>query len=225
MGITSVSAVNFGDCVANDSVVCVSDVDAFEHIENNASYDTEFDSFDGNFKGFIPLKMKPLQKKLQSENDFPLQKKLQSENDLPLQNNSQSVNDFSLQKKFQSDNDLPLQKNLQSKYGLQPSYVLNRFNIQKIVDGNKLELKLFGDFGVDAVSSFDSIMQDLDNVQELTFDLNGVTHVTNAGLKVLLSMQKVMTQHHGSTKLVHVPENVLSVLDVTGLGDRFTIER
>lgn len=26
MGITSVSAVNFGDCVANDSVVCVSDV-------------------------------------------------------------------------------------------------------------------------------------------------------------------------------------------------------
>ena len=189
MGITSVSAVNFGDCVANDSVVCVSDVDAFEHIENNASYDTEFDSFDGNFKGFIPLKMKPLQKK------------------------------------FQSDKDLPLQKNLQSKYGLQPSYVLNKFNIQKIVDGNKLELKLFGDFGVDAVSSFDSIMQDLDNVQELTFDLNGVTHVTNAGLKVLLSMQKVMTQHHGSTKLVHVPENVLSVLDVTGLGDRFTIER
>ena len=213
MGITSVSAVNFGDCVANDSVVCVSDVDAFEHIENNASYDTEFDSFDGNFKGFIPLKMKPLQKKLQSEND------------LPLQNNSQSVNDFPLQKKFQSDKDLPLQKNLQSKYGLQPSYVLNKFNIQKIVDGNKLELKLFGDFGVDAVSSFDSIMQDLDNVQELTFDLNGVTHVTNAGLKVLLSMQKVMTQHHGSTKLVHVPENVLSVLDVTGLGDRFTIER
>ena len=130
-----------------------------------------------------------------------------------------------LQKKFQSDKDLPLQKNLQSKYGLQPSYVLNKFNIQKIVDGNKLELKLFGDFGVDAVSSFDSIMQDLDNVQELTFDLNGVTHVTNAGLKVLLSMQKVMTQHHGSTKLVHVPENVLSVLDVTGLGDRFTIER
>lgn len=26
MGITSVSAVNFGDCVANDSAVCVSDV-------------------------------------------------------------------------------------------------------------------------------------------------------------------------------------------------------
>ena len=199
MGITSVSAVNFSDCVANDSVVCVSDVndsvvcvsdvDVFEHIENNASYDTEFDSFDGNFKGFIPLKMKPLQKKLQSEND------------------------------------LPLQNNLQSKYGLQHSYVLNKFNIQKIVDGNKLELKLFGDFGVDAVSSFDSIMQDLDNVQELTFDLKGVTHVTNAGLKVLLSMRNVMTQHQGSTKLVHVPENVLSVLDVTGLGDRFTIER
>lgn len=60
-------------------------------------------------------------------------------------------------------------------------------------------------------------------VTELIFDLSGLEYISSAGLRVILKSQKVMSQR-GSMKLIHVPETVMEVFDITGFVDFLTIE-
>ena len=57
----------------------------------------------------------------------------------------------------------------------------------------------------------------------LTFDLAKLEYISSAGLRVILKAQKAMNQK-GSMKLIHVPETVMEVFDITGFVDFLTIE-
>ena len=63
----------------------------------------------------------------------------------------------------------------------------------------------------------------LEGVTELTFDFKDVDYVSSAGLRVILSTQKIMTKQ-GSMKIVHVNESVMEIFEVTGFLDILTIE-
>lgn len=63
----------------------------------------------------------------------------------------------------------------------------------------------------------------LSEAAELTVDLSGLEYISSAGLRVILKAQKAMTRQ-GSMKLVHVPEAVMEVFDITGFVDFLTIE-
>ena len=54
-------------------------------------------------------------------------------------------------------------------------------------------------------------------------DLNGLEYISSAGLRVLLSAQKLMMKQ-GSMKVIHVNETVMEILEVTGFVDILTIE-
>lgn len=60
-------------------------------------------------------------------------------------------------------------------------------------------------------------------VTALTFDLAKLEYISSAGLRVLLKTQKAMNQK-GSLKLIHVPETVMEVFDITGFREFLTIE-
>ena len=57
----------------------------------------------------------------------------------------------------------------------------------------------------------------------LTIDMAALEYISSAGLRVLLSTQKVMNRQ-GEMKVLHVDETILNIFEVTGFSDILTIE-
>ena len=66
------------------------------------------------------------------------------------------------------------------------------------------------------------LKKELGGVTELQLDLSGVEYISSAGLRVLLSAQKVMNRQ-GRMTLSHVTEAVMEIFEVTGFSDILTI--
>ena len=64
----------------------------------------------------------------------------------------------------------------------------------------------------------------LGGVTELILDFEDVKYVSSAGLRVLLSLKKIMMKQ-GEMKLVKVPAVVSDVFEVTGFDEILTYER
>lgn len=67
------------------------------------------------------------------------------------------------------------------------------------------------------------LKENLNGVSALTLDLEKLDYISSAGLRVLLSAQKVMSRQ-GQMKLVRVNETVMEIFEVTGFTDILTIE-
>jgi len=63
----------------------------------------------------------------------------------------------------------------------------------------------------------------LEGLTALTFDFAKLEYISSAGLRVLLSAQKVMSKQ-GEMKLVNVNETIMEIFEVTGFSDILTIE-
>lgn len=70
-------------------------------------------------------------------------------------------------------------------------------------------------------SELDAILPE---TKELIFDLGDLEYISSAGLRLILKAQKTMNQQ-GTMKLLHVPESVMEVFDITGFVDFLTIEK
>ncbi len=64
--------------------------------------------------------------------------------------------------------------------------------------------------------------EELPGITALILDLEGLSYISSAGLRVLLSAQKIMSKQ-GGMKLTHVCEPVMEIFDVTGFSDFLTI--
>ena len=63
----------------------------------------------------------------------------------------------------------------------------------------------------------------VDGVTELVFDLAELDYVSSAGLRVLLSAQKVMNKQ-GSMTVRNAKPEILEIFEVTGFSDILNIE-
>ena len=63
----------------------------------------------------------------------------------------------------------------------------------------------------------------MSGINELVLDMGKLEYISSAGLRVLLKAQKEMSRK-GGMKLIHVPEAVMEVFDITGFVDFLTIE-
>lgn len=66
------------------------------------------------------------------------------------------------------------------------------------------------------------LKKELGGVTALQLDFSGVEYISSAGLRVLLSAQKVMNRQ-GRMTLSHVTEAVMEIFEVTGFSDILTI--
>lgn len=65
-------------------------------------------------------------------------------------------------------------------------------DIEKQIDGNNLIVKLIGRLDTETSPELtESLKDDLDNVENLTFDMSDLIYVSSAGLRVILSTQKL----------------------------------
>ena len=60
-------------------------------------------------------------------------------------------------------------------------------------------------------------------LQRLIFDFARVVYMSSAGIRVIMSADKVMAKQ-GGMKLLHVNEEIMDILDMTGLTDFLVIE-
>jgi len=60
---------------------------------------------------------------------------------------------------------------------------------------------------------------------DLAIDLSEVDYVSSAGLRVFVATEKLAAKRGGSFALLHPREDVMEVLEMTGLSEVFTIER
>ena len=68
-----------------------------------------------------------------------------------------------------------------------------------------------------------ALKDSLDGITELVLDFEQLEYISSAGLRVLLSAQKIMNRQ-GSMKVTHVNETVMEIFEVTGFMDILTIE-
>ena len=62
------------------------------------------------------------------------------------------------------------------------------------------------------------------SVCDFDIDLSGVSYVSSAGLRVFVAADKLATSRGGLMRLIAPNDEVMDVLEMTGLSEVFTIE-
>lgn len=96
--------------------------------------------------------------------------------------------------------------------------------ITKNLNGTHLDLALEGRLDTTTAPKLEAeLKQSIDGVTELTLDFGKLEYISSAGLRVLLSAQKVMNRQ-GSMVIRNVNETIMEIFEVTGFADILTIE-
>lgn len=96
--------------------------------------------------------------------------------------------------------------------------------IEKIAEGNKLTIALSGRLDTTTAPKLETeLKQNISGVEELVLDLAALEYLSSAGLRVLLSAQKVMNRQ-GCMVVRNVNEVIMEIFEVTGFVDVLTIE-
>ena len=94
------------------------------------------------------------------------------------------------------------------------------------IDGTRASIAVEGKLSVATSPELEAEISGLpSDVNSFELDLTGLEYISSAGLRVLVSTQKLATQRGGSMKLLHPTDEVAEVFDMTGLADVFDIER
>ncbi|MBQ9323657.1 MAG: STAS domain-containing protein [Clostridia bacterium] len=96
-------------------------------------------------------------------------------------------------------------------------------NIRKTTDGSALTVAVAGRLDTTTSPQLEEeLKSSLDGISTLTFDMEGLEYISSAGLRVLLSAQKIMNKQ-GEMKLIHVNQVINEIFEVTGFTDILTI--
>ena len=96
--------------------------------------------------------------------------------------------------------------------------------IDKIANGGKVTLKIEGRLDTTTAPQLEEVVvAAAAEAKELVLDCEALAYVSSAGLRVLLSCQKIMSKQ-GSMKVIHVSDLIKEIFEVTGFIDILTIE-
>lgn len=94
----------------------------------------------------------------------------------------------------------------------------------KNLDGGKMVAEVKGRLDTATAPDLEKeLKESLDGVTELILDFSELEYVSSAGLRVILSMQKIMSKQ-GSMVIRGVNDVVMEIFEVTGFADILTIE-
>ena len=96
--------------------------------------------------------------------------------------------------------------------------------ITKNQNGTRLDLALEGRLDTTTAPQLEAeLKQSVNGVTELALDFSKLEYLSSAGLRVLLSAQKVMNRQ-GSMVIKNVNETIMEIFEVTGFSDILTVE-
>ena len=96
--------------------------------------------------------------------------------------------------------------------------------INKTNEADKLIISVGGRLDTTTAPELEAELKNsLDDVKELVFDIKELEYISSAGLRVLLSAQKVMNKQ-GKMTVTGANEAVMEIFEVTGFVDILNIE-
>jgi anti-sigma B factor antagonist len=96
--------------------------------------------------------------------------------------------------------------------------------IEKIIHGNDLTLSLAGRLDTTTAPQLEAeLKESLAGVKHLVLDVKALEYLSSAGLRVLLSTQKLMNKQ-GSMVVRGANETITEIFEVTGFCDILTLE-
>lgn len=97
-------------------------------------------------------------------------------------------------------------------------------NVKKEKSGSELHVVLEGRLDTTTAPQLEGDLKpSLSGITALDLDLKDLEYVSSAGLRVLLSVQKIMNRQ-GSMVIRNVREEVMEVFEITGFVDILNIE-
>ncbi len=97
-------------------------------------------------------------------------------------------------------------------------------NVNKIKDAGKLTAVIEGRVDTTTAPELEkSLKEDMEGCTELILDFKNVEYISSAGLRVLLSAQKIMSKQ-GEMTLINVNSDIMEIFEVTGFSDILTIK-
>ena len=97
-------------------------------------------------------------------------------------------------------------------------------NISKTIENGRAVFDVEGRLDTVTAPELEKELKDsLEGLTELIMDFQKLEYISSAGLRVLLSAQKVMGKQ-GDMKVTHVSEEIMEIFEVTGFSDILTIE-
>lgn len=106
-------------------------------------------------------------------------------------------------------------------YIAERSYIMT---ITKNTDGTKLYAAIEGRLDTNTTPEADKELKgSLDNITELILDFKDLSYISSAGLRLLLSLQKMMNTR-GSMKIRNANDIVKEIFEVTGFSEILTVE-
>lgn len=97
-------------------------------------------------------------------------------------------------------------------------------NIDKKRNGSELYIELTGRLDTTTAPQLEAeLKHNISGVERLVFDFIKLEYLSSAGLRVLLSAQKVMNKQ-GEMVIKNVNEMIADIFEVTGFSDILTIE-
>ena len=96
-------------------------------------------------------------------------------------------------------------------------------NIAKNIENKTGKIVLEGRLDTVSAPELEQVFKELlPGLTELTLDFEKLDYISSAGLRVLLSAQKVMNKQ-GSMTVTNFNETILEIFNVTGFSDILTI--
>ena len=96
--------------------------------------------------------------------------------------------------------------------------------INKTQSGNSLTVAIEGRLDTTTAPKLEEELKaSLDGIADLTMDLGTLEYISSAGLRVLLSAQKIMNRQ-GKLTIRNVKPEVMDIFEVTGFADILNIE-
>ena len=96
--------------------------------------------------------------------------------------------------------------------------------VEKKFEGTSLSIALKGRLDTTTSPQLEQELHpDIDSATDLVFDLKDLEYISSAGLRVLLSAQKIMNKQ-GTMTIRNASSDVMDVFEVTGFVDILNIE-
>ena len=97
-------------------------------------------------------------------------------------------------------------------------------NVDKDLQGDTLTVSLDGRLDTTTSPDFEAeLKSNLDGVKKLVFDFEKLEYISSAGLRVMLSAQKIMNKQ-GEMSIKNASDDVLEVFEITGFIDIINIQ-
>lgn len=95
--------------------------------------------------------------------------------------------------------------------------------ITKTLENKKAILSVEGWLDTNSAPELGREIEALSDIESLVLDFDKLEYISSAGLRILLSTQKIMNKQ-GSMVIRNVNEDVMDIFDITGFADILTIE-